>query len=246
MTNTSIKNTQVKTNIIERKASKELIFKDMPLEVIKLEEKEWVTSKSIAETLGYKDLSSINRIFNRKKDEFDQRMSRVVKLTTHKGKGGYNYDLRVFSLRGAYLISMVSDTDTAKEFRKWVLDVLEGKAEAPKTPQVSTQVIKMISDHNKVIKTMRNQINELDACLAIQTKRAQELNKSLTDQFKYAHNLKEKLQEIDAIDLSKAGGKRLHAAIIDDLEYLQAMWNDDLLKKTDIGRDIKKLNNSTD
>lgn len=53
-------------------------------------------------------------------------MSLVLKLNT-KGFGGGNSgkDVHVFSLRGAHLIAMFARTPIAKEFRKWVLDVLD-------------------------------------------------------------------------------------------------------------------------
>ena len=37
--------------------------------------------------------------------------------------------MRIFSLRGAHLIGMFSHTKIAKDFRKWVLDVLEQVAQ---------------------------------------------------------------------------------------------------------------------
>lgn len=35
------------------------------------------------------------------------------------------YKIRIFSLRGAHLIAMFARTQIAKEFRKWVLDILD-------------------------------------------------------------------------------------------------------------------------
>jgi prophage antirepressor-like protein len=35
--------------------------------------------------------------------------------------------VRIFSTRGAYLMGMFAKTDRGKRFRRWVLDVLEGK-----------------------------------------------------------------------------------------------------------------------
>lgn len=37
--------------------------------------------------------------------------------------------MRVFSLRGAHLIAMFARTPVAKEFRRWVLDILDRQAE---------------------------------------------------------------------------------------------------------------------
>lgn len=48
-------------------------------------------------------------------------MTGVVNLTTPSGTQA----TRVFSLRGAHLIAMFSRTPVAKEFRRWVLDILD-------------------------------------------------------------------------------------------------------------------------
>lgn len=81
----------------------------------------WLKASELAEALGYVDQSSVNRIYARNEDEFTQAMSCSVKLT----EKGQSREIRVFSLRGCHIIAMFSRTPVAKEFRKWVLDVLE-------------------------------------------------------------------------------------------------------------------------
>jgi len=81
----------------------------------------WLKASELAEALGYVDQSSVNRIYARNEDEFTQAMSCSVKLT----EKGQSREIRVFSLRGCHLIAMFSRTPVAKEFRKWVLDVLD-------------------------------------------------------------------------------------------------------------------------
>ncbi len=58
-------------------------------------------------------------------------MSCGVKLTTK----GQQREVGIFSLRGARLIAMFSRTKVAKEFRKWVLDVLD-KETQPDLPSL--------------------------------------------------------------------------------------------------------------
>ncbi len=41
------------------------------------------------------------------------------------GSGDSEKEVRIFSLRGAHLIGMFSRTKLAKEFRFWVLDILD-------------------------------------------------------------------------------------------------------------------------
>jgi hypothetical protein len=49
-------------------------------------------------------------------------MTAVIRLQT----AGAMLDVRIFSLRGCHLLGMFTRTDRAKEFRRWVLDVLNG------------------------------------------------------------------------------------------------------------------------
>jgi prophage antirepressor-like protein len=81
----------------------------------------WLTAAQIGAALDYADEKAVQRIYTRHSDEFTDAMTGVVKLTTPSGK----QEVRIFSLRGAHLIAMFSRTAVAKEFRRWVLDVLD-------------------------------------------------------------------------------------------------------------------------
>ena len=86
----------------------------------------YLTSTELATALGYADTRSVTKIFNRYADEFTSNMSLVVKLTTKGfGNGNSEKETRIFSLRGCHLIAMFSKTAIAKQFRKWVLDILD-------------------------------------------------------------------------------------------------------------------------
>lgn len=54
-------------------------------------------------------------------------MASVVNLTTRR----VQRENRVFSLRGAHLIAMFTRTQVAKEFCKWVLDILDKEVVGP-------------------------------------------------------------------------------------------------------------------
>ncbi len=59
-------------------------------------------------------------------------MTLVVKLTTKGfGNGNSEKEVRIFSLRGCHLIAMFARTPIAKEFRKWVLDILDRETNKP-------------------------------------------------------------------------------------------------------------------
>lgn len=82
----------------------------------------WLTSTDVAKALGYKSTKSITNLFNQNSDEFSEGMTQVIESVT---SGNYRKKVRVFSLRGAHLIAMFARTDVAKEFRRWVLDILD-------------------------------------------------------------------------------------------------------------------------
>ena len=87
----------------------------------------WLTAPQIAQALGYANDDAVSRIYRRNADEFTSSMTTTVKLTVVRKTGAVQMDVRIFSLRGAHLIAMFSRTAVAKEFRRWVLDVLDHK-----------------------------------------------------------------------------------------------------------------------
>ncbi|HAI6503038.1 TPA: hypothetical protein HJT20_002274 [Escherichia coli] len=82
----------------------------------------WLTSTEIANALQYKSAKSVTNLFNQNADEFTSGMTQVIESVT---SGNYRKKVRVFSLRGAHLIAMFARTPVAKEFRRWVLDILD-------------------------------------------------------------------------------------------------------------------------
>ncbi len=86
----------------------------------------WLRMGQIAPALGYSDVRSLNQLYASNSDEFTDAMTSVVKAPTAGGM----QDLRIFSLRGAHLLGMFARTERAKEFRRWVLDVLEHRGAA--------------------------------------------------------------------------------------------------------------------
>lgn len=105
----------------------QLTFNNTNLSIINRDNQIWLTAPEIANALKYKDQSSVNRIYSRNSDEFTLQMSTSVKLTDHLG---VSRDTRIFSLRGAHLIAMFARTEIAKEFRRWVLDILDKEVQS--------------------------------------------------------------------------------------------------------------------
>lgn len=92
----------------------------------------WITSSELAYALGYKQADAVTKVFNRKSDEFTSDMTQMIENPQTPNLG-----VRVFSLRGCHLIAMFAKTPIAKEFRKWVLDVLENEIQHQ---QIDTRV----------------------------------------------------------------------------------------------------------
>ncbi|MDO4440554.1 MAG: BRO family protein [Moraxella sp.] len=109
-----------------------LTFQNITLTPAKVDKQIWLTSADLAKALEYSDVRSVTNIYNRNKDEFTSGMTTVIKLITN-GINGSKRELetRIFSLRGCHLIAMFARTSVAKEFRKWVLDILDKEVGEP-------------------------------------------------------------------------------------------------------------------
>ncbi len=110
-----------------------LAFHTTQFDIVDRSGQPWLRANQIGLALDYADGKAIQRIYARHKDEFTDAMTGVVKLTTPSGE----QEARIFSLRGAHLLAMFARTSVAKEFRRWVLDVLEGKVELYSQPRIA-------------------------------------------------------------------------------------------------------------
>ncbi|NDJ59456.1 Bro-N domain-containing protein [Enterobacteriaceae bacterium 4M9] len=82
----------------------------------------WFTSADLAKALKYSNSRAVTMLYQKYADEFSAGMTQVLEVST---SGNYRKKVRIFSLRGAHLIAMFSRTEVAKEFRHWVLDILD-------------------------------------------------------------------------------------------------------------------------
>jgi len=92
----------------------------------------WFTAEQLAKLLGYANKDKVLNLYYRHQDEFTESMTTIAKVRVD----GINNSLRdvatrLFSLRGAHLIGMLSRTKIAKELRIWLLDLAEQEASAP-------------------------------------------------------------------------------------------------------------------
>lgn len=106
-------------------AKTNLTFQNIAFEPIYQDGQLWFTSTELAKALGYSRTDNVNRVYARNSDEFTDSMTTTVKMTLVRKTGEVDVMVRVFSLRGAHLIAMFASTPVAKDFRKWVLDILD-------------------------------------------------------------------------------------------------------------------------
>lgn len=99
----------------------ELTFHNTNFAYMEMGGQVWLTAAEVGQALEYADDKAVQRIYSRHADEFTAQMTGVVKLTTPRGM----QESRVFSLRGAHLVAMFARTTKAKEFRRWVLDIMD-------------------------------------------------------------------------------------------------------------------------
>lgn len=99
-----------------------LSFQNTSLSVINQNNQIWFSALDIGKALGYSNGDiGVKNIYNRHQDEFTPCMTALIDTQTN---GGIQ-KMRIFSLRGTHLIGMLSHTKVAKDFRKWVLDILD-------------------------------------------------------------------------------------------------------------------------
>lgn len=105
--------------------NKELTFQQTEFHPVSHAGETWLTSSELAAALGYKKSDAVTQIFSRYHDEFTEHMSTTLKMSVVRKTGAVDIPVRVFSLRGAHLVAMFATTPKAKEFRRWVLDILD-------------------------------------------------------------------------------------------------------------------------
>ncbi|WP_022950138.1 BRO-N domain-containing protein [Methylohalobius crimeensis] len=106
-----------------------LTFEGTDLTIIDRDGKPWIAAADLARALGYSETRKVTRLYSRHPDEFSKDMTQVIDASLAPKMG-----IRIFSPRGCHLIAMLSRTNRAKTFRKWVLDVLESLANQPPKP----------------------------------------------------------------------------------------------------------------
>ena len=128
-----------------------LSFNEVKFNPVQHDQQIWLTASELAKALGYEKSNAVTQIYERNKDEFTSDMTTTLKLSVvnsnypvenlnlrfSKKDENLEKTIRIFSLRGCHLITFFARTKVAKEFRKWVLDVLDKEVQQQ---QIDTRV----------------------------------------------------------------------------------------------------------
>lgn len=122
-----------------------LTFQNTTLSVINQHNQIYITASDLGLALEYANpLRAISKLYNSNADEFTAEMTALIEMPT---AGGLQ-KVRIFSLRGAHLIAMFARTKVAKDFRKWVLDILDREV-LQKTKEIQPLALPMVTDDFK-------------------------------------------------------------------------------------------------
>ncbi|MDM1248529.1 hypothetical protein HX005_14130 [Acinetobacter sp. R933-2] len=104
-----------------------LSFNDVNFSPVQQNGQIWITGSELANALGYARVDSLNKVYERNSDEFDHTMTQVIDISQSVNLTFSNLTskTRIFSLRGCHLIAIFARTAIAKQFRRWVLDILD-------------------------------------------------------------------------------------------------------------------------
>lgn len=143
-------------NARSTRAKTALSFHDVKFEVVDLDGEPWLRSPQIGGALGYaKGADSIDKLYKANATEFTDQMTQVIDLPS---AGGIQ-KTRIFSLRGAHLLGMLARTALAIEFRRWVLDILDGRVAPQETGRMT------YPQRLNYLKERRGLARELSTCV---------------------------------------------------------------------------------
>lgn len=169
-----------------------LTFNEVNFSPVQHNNQIWLSASELAKALGYEKSNAVTQIYERNKEEFASDMTTTLKVSVvnsslsvenlklrfSKKDANLEKTIRVFSLRGCHLITFFARTSVAKQFRKWVLDVLDKEIGAP------------------VVKTHKSEREPLTNAVNLLVAKTKHLNYS--DAYKLVHQ-RFNVQHIDEI-----------------------------------------------
>ncbi|WP_230592083.1 Bro-N domain-containing protein [Gallibacterium anatis] len=132
-----------------------LTFQNKTLSVINQQNQIWLSTLEIGKALGYSRFDSVTKIYERHADEFTPNMTALIEMQTNGGM----QKVRIFSLRGCHLIGMLSHTKVAKDFRKWVLDILDKETQQPQQQNLPLAKVEADEEAIRIIANLYHSLN---------------------------------------------------------------------------------------
>ncbi|WP_296223193.1 BRO-N domain-containing protein [Ralstonia sp. UBA689] len=131
-----------------------LTFENVDFDVVDIRNTPWLRVFQIGSALGYRNPSSdMAKLYDRNADEFTEELTQLIELDTVGGR----QQVRIFSPRGCYLLGMLARTERAKAFRRWVLDVLEGRLVPQETGRMTVpQRLAALRCRSTLVKELAN------------------------------------------------------------------------------------------
>ena len=144
------------SNISSASNAEFVTFEKTDLYVINRDGSVWLSAADLSRALGYKNAHAVSKVYDRNSHEFTGDMTQVITLQANEinvtPKLGvtpaHGKTVRIFSSRGCHLIAMLSRTEKAGMFRRWVLDVLENLNKPTIAPATPKQVLPSYLQNN--------------------------------------------------------------------------------------------------
>lgn len=139
--------------------SQALTFNDVTLSPVTHQNNLWIRAVELARALGYSDTRKVTHLYERNSDEFTPDMTQVIEIPEVPELGTSKNlvtKARIFSLRGCHLLAMFARTPVAKEFRRWVLDVLDRLAAEERAAPAPSPISKRSDPERKALTAIIN------------------------------------------------------------------------------------------
>jgi prophage antirepressor-like protein len=193
----------------------------------------WLTAGELARALGYAKANAVTQVYERNQDEFSSNMTQVI-----DNPQSLNLRLRIFSLRGAHLIAIFSKTDIAKQFRKWVLDILDREVGQPVAKTHKSERTPLHDAHAMLVAKTKH-LNSSDAWKIINqrfgTKSIDEIPyEAIPVAVEYVHHLIALYSNAEKKQFSHADLQNMHA-LATHMIWARSWW-------AEFGEVIRKLN----
>ena len=183
----------------------------------------WLTSTELAKALGYSRTDKVSNLYNAHKDEFTDSMATTLELGVVRKTGKVVMPVRVSSLRGCHLLAMFAKTEVAKQFRKWVLDLLDKEVGQPVLTKIDNQQeLSSVADRKPLVEAVNRLVDETGAIYSNVWKMVhQQFNIESVDQLT-KEQVKQAIAYIHSLFIVAVKTSKTQKAV--NIEHIQAMY----------------------